>query len=405
MHTRREFLHRGLGTATMLSVGSASVPCFVPQSLHADGAARDNGNVLVVIELSGGNDGINTIVPHRDDAYFRNRKKTRIRKDRLHALNDELGWHPALRALNSHWDQGNVAIVQGVGYPNPNRSHFSSMDIWHSARPEASEQYGLGWLGQGLDAAKMASPEPTMMSVGQQATPLALTGRRSVSSSIQRIEQCMLSARQASLFAGAMSAPVADDDDVWSFVQRTHRASIQTAAQLSKLSKVNTPTQSYPKTELARRLQLIARLIRADMGTRVFYTQQDGFDTHSSQLGQHNALLSTYSQALNAFLSDLGPSELGDRVVVMAFSEFGRRVKENAAEGTDHGTAGPVILAGNRIAGGLHGATPSLTDLDAGDLKMTTDFRQVYASLLENWLGLPASAALGGRFGTMPLFA
>lgn len=388
MPTRRQFLNRGIGSAALLSVGS-KIPCFVPKSLHAADLQHNNGNLLVVIEMSGGNDGLNTIVPFRDDAYYRNRKKLRLAQEQLFPLSDDLGWHRSLRALNPHWDQGDIAVVQGVGYPNPNRSHFSSRAIWYTGEPDESEQFGLGWIGCGLDEIETESASPTMLSVGAQATPLALRGRRSVASTMHTIEQCLLPNIHSMPIKRLPNPESSTTDDLWSYVQRTHTTALETSAMLSRLN-LNSLQATYPSTELANRLKLVAKLIRADMGTRVFYVQIDGFDTHASQWDEHSQLLYEFGGALSAFLDDIKSTSFSDRVAVMAFSEFGRRVKENAAEGTDHGTAGPVFLAGSKILGGLHGRAPSLTDLDGGDLKMTVDFRTVYASLLKNWLDLSA---------------
>ncbi len=392
MQTRRQFLNNGLGSAALLSV-SSSIPCFVPKSLLASEPGNNNGNILVVIELSGGNDGLNTIVPFRDDAYYRNRTKIGIPKDRLFKLNDDLGWHPSMRALNEHWDEGNVAVVQGVGYPNPNRSHFESSTIWYTGEPDESKQFGLGWIGRGLDESKTKSVSPTMISVGGQATPLALRGKRSIASTMKSIEQCVLTNEQASLFSKPAEPELGSSDELWTYVRRTHSIALETSATLSQL-KLDFAQGSYPRTGIARKLKLVAKLIRSEMGTRVFYVQTSGFDTHAAQLGTHSQLLFEFGGAVSAFLDDLKSANLGDRVAIMAFSEFGRRVNENAAEGTDHGTAGPVILAGPNVAGGVHGASPSLTDLDAGDLKMTVDFRHVYSQLLGKWLKISAGSAV-----------
>ena len=411
MQTRRQFLNNGLSSAALLSIGS-SIQCFLPKGLHASDTKNNNGNILVVIELVGGNDGLNTIVPFTDDAYYRNRRKIGIAKDRLFKLTDDLGWHRSLRALNKHWDEGNVAVVQGVGYPNPNRSHFVGRQIWYTGEPDESKQFGLGWIGKGLDELETGSAAPTMMGIGVQGTPLALRGRRSVASTMQSIEQCLLPREQMDLFANTMNAESAQTngqaDELWSYVYRTQTTALQTSRLLSQLTLSSTQT-SYPSTELGQRFQLVAKLIRAEMGTRVFYVEMGvggtgSFDTHAAQPRTHSQLLYEFGGAVSAFLDDLKSTALSGRVAVMAFSEFGRRVQENAAEGTDHGKAGPVFLAGQAVAGGVHGKTPSLTDLDVGDLKMTVDFRQVYASLLTKWLQFPSDRAVGKKEAPLELF-
>lgn len=407
MLTRRDFVKQslaGLGTLPLAS----SVPLFIPRSLSAADPKSPDRRILVVIELDGGNDGINTVIPYSDDGYTRHRNVLRIAEDRLIKLDDQVGLHPALRSMADLWETGRLSIVQGVGYPNPNRSHFQSMEIWHTANPGAQQRNGLGWVGRGLDQAQPLPEGLSAMNVGPQELPLALRGRRARASNIYRLDQFSLpKAPQTLVLPNSAIAPAiaGSHDDLHQFVYRTASDVRRTAEQLEDVAQRDAATEQYPATALARHLRLTARLIRADFGVRVFYTQQSGYDTHAGQLPQHAALLQELGDALKAFFADLERAGLADRVLVLAFSEFGRRVQENGSQGTDHGTAGPVFLAGPAVQGALVGQTPLLMDLDNGDLKMSIDFRQVYATLLEKWIGVPSDPVLGNHFDPLPLLS
>jgi uncharacterized protein (DUF1501 family) len=392
MFTRRDFLK----SSTLLAL-APTVPGFLAQTAQAAPLERA-GRVLVVIQLDGGNDGINTVVPFADEGYAKYRKALRLPKDRLVKVSKQVGLHPSLTGLGKLLEAGKLAIVQGVGYPNPNRSHFESMAIWHTARFEAEEHNGLGWLGRGLDSL----PQPgTAMSVGSGPPPVALRGRRAVASDIERLEDFTLSAGADPRRALASSGPA---DDLTAFVRRSMLDAYATADRLTAVASAKDQDARYPQSGLGTHLQLIARLLKAGIGARVYYTTQSGYDTHYAQLNAHANLLFEFSSALKAFQDDLLASGLADRVVVLAFSEFGRRVQENGSAGTDHGTAGPVFLSGAGVRPGLVGSTTNLLDLQDGDLKMGLDFRRVYAAVLEDWLKLPADAALAGRFEKLPLF-
>ncbi len=389
MFTRRDFLR----TSSLLALAPA-VPGFLARTARAATPQRD-GRVLVVIQLDGGNDGINTVVPFKDEGYAKHRKALRLPRERLVKVNDAVGLHPALRDFGKLLEAGKLAVVQGVGYPNPNRSHFRSMAIWHTARLDAEEQAGLGWLGRGLDQ----TPGASSLLVGAGPPPVALRGRRAVASAVERIEDFTLAAGADPRKALTREEPA---DDLAAFVRRSMLDAYATADRLKEVGRED--GARYPGTGLAGRLRLIARLLKTGVGARVFYTTQGSYDTHSAQLNTHANLLFELAGAVRAFLDDLTAARLADRVAVLCFSEFGRRVQENGSSGTDHGTAGPVFLAGPGVKGGLVGRTPSMTDLEAGDLKMGLDFRRVYASVLEDWLALPAQAALAGAFERLPLF-
>ena len=354
--------------------------------------------MLVVLQLDGGNDGLNTVIPYRDEGYARYRQTLRLPADRLIRLSDSVALHPSLGPAAALLDAGQLAIVQGVGYPNPSRSHFRSMAIWHSARQEPQEHaVGLGWIGRALDdGGRPSDGSPDGLVIGPESPPPALWGRRSVSAALDRLDDYAV-ADPISARTGAAA------DDLGLFLGRTTVDAYTTAKRIDAIGRDKEPAARYPEGELSRRLRLTARLIKAGLGTRVYYVEQGGYDTHGQQLPAHAALLGDLAASLRAFLGDLAGAKAAERVLVLIFSEFGRRVQENATLGTDHGTAGPVFLAGPAVRPGLVGTYPSLTDLDEGDLKMTVDFRRVYAAVLEGWLGLPATGALGASFEPLPV--
>jgi uncharacterized protein (DUF1501 family) len=398
MHTtRRDFLK----SATLIAL-APTVPGFLARTARAAKPERD-GRILVVIQLDGGNDGINTVVPFADEGYAKHRKMLRLPTSQLVKVNDQVGLHPALAEAGKLLENGRLAVVQGVGYPNPNRSHFESMAIWQTARFDPEARNDLGWIGRAVDAGGPAGGVPDAVFVGGGQMPVALRGRRAVASALTRPEDFVLNP----LAKPKTDSPAKDPkSDLAAFVQRSALDAYATADRMAEVAAGKDGDVRYPSTGLAGELRLMARLIKGDIGTRVFYTRQSGYDTHAGQQGPHAGLLGELGGALKAFLDDLATAKLADRVAVLCFSEFGRTVQENASAGTDHGTAGPVFLAGPRVKAGLVGATPSLMELDPqhGDLKMGVDFRQVYATVLEDWLGLPGEPALGESFERPPLF-
>jgi uncharacterized protein (DUF1501 family) len=391
MLSRRTFLK----SSTLLAL-APTVPHFLARTARAAKPERD-GRILVVIEMSGGNDGINSVVPFADEGYAKHRQALRLEKDRLVKVNDRVGLHPAMGDAGKLLEAGQLAIVQGVGYPNPNRSHFRSMAIWQTARFDEEEHKSYGWLGRAMDGGPAGG---SGLLVGPGSPPVALRGRRATASAIERIDDFTLAAGADPRKALGKEEPA---NDLTAFVRRTMLDAYATADRVTNAAKGKEGGPRYPQTGLASRLQLIARLLKGGVGARVFYAIQGGYDTHYAQLQTHSRLLFELSSGLRAFLDDLKAAGLSERVAVLAFSEFGRRVQENGS-GTDHGTAGPVFLAGAGVKGGLVGTTPSLLDLEDGDLKVGLDFRRVYASVLEDWLGLNAVSALGGSFERLPLF-
>jgi uncharacterized protein (DUF1501 family) len=396
MLSRRAFLKN----STLIAL-APTVPGFLAQTVRAGKPDRD-GRVLVVIELDGGNDGINTVVPYADEGYAKSRKVLRVPAKEILKINDTVGLHPAMKDAAKLLEINRLAIVQGVGYPNPNRSHGRSMAIWQTARFDPEEHNDLGWIGRAMDGAPVpGGGAPASLFVGTDTPPLAIRGRRSVATALDRLDDLALSRR-------AVKAPVGslDKDDVAAFIRRTTLDAYAADDRLHEIVRAGDKGVRYPESELAERLRLIARLVKSGFGARVYYTSHGYYDTHNSQLATHALLLGEFSAALRAFLDDLEKARLGDRVAVLIFSEFGRTIKENVSAGTDHGTAAPVFLAGAKVKSGLVGTTPKLLDPDPkhGDLKVGIDFRRVYATVLESWLGISPKSTLGGDFERLPLF-
>jgi uncharacterized protein (DUF1501 family) len=393
MNTRRQFLQR----SALVSL-SPWIPAILPHSLQAAESKKDD-RILVVVQLDGGNDGLNTVIPFADENYAKYRRELGVPKKDVLKLTDAVGLHPALKPAAELFQDGRLAIVQGVGYPNPNRSHFRSMANWQHARLSEREHDSIGWLGRAADTVHSTdAAAPDSIYVGEDVTPVALRGRRANAVSIFREDDLTLANPFAAQHFGS------DADDLSGYVTRTLTRSFDVARQFQDAETVaNGKSLQYPNSKLASKLRLAARLIKLNGGTRVYYVSQSGYDTHANQSNTHRQLLREFSEALQVFLNDLRDSQLEERVVVLAFSEFGRRAAENGSAGTDHGAAGPVFIAGSAVQGGLVGEHPSLTDLDAGDLKMSIDFRQIYATLLDEWLSIPSINVLDDSFDRLQL--
>jgi uncharacterized protein (DUF1501 family) len=408
MQTRREMMQTSLKSAALVAL-SPTVPTFLARSARAAEPVRD-GRVLVVIQLDGGNDAINTLVPFTDDGYAKNRKLLRIAQKVLVRVDDRVGLNPGLQALGGLLERGDLALIPGVGYPNPNRSHFESMAIWQTARLDIEEHGGPGWIGRTLDETMKAGDHTVAagaaaLYVGEGTPAVALRGRRAGAASLERIEDLMLPPGWDRNLMSARPPQKTQDNNLSDYVCRSVLDAYACSQRVDEATRRKATTEAtYPATALGGKLKTIGQLLKADLGARVFYTAQSGYDTHAAQLFTHFGLLNELATGIKAFFDDLSSAKLADRVAVLCFSEFGRRVAENGSAGTDHGTAGLVMLAGPSVRSGVHGQVPSLTDLVDGDPKVSTDFRRVYGSVLEGWLALPSQAALGSRFAPMPLF-
>ena len=409
---RRAFLQQ-LGTAGIVSLG-ISPPAFLSRAAWAADAQSKKptgGRVLVLVQMAGGNDGLNTVIPHSDPEYYKARPALGIPKANVLKIDDSLGLHPQMSGFKELYDEGRLAIVQGVGYANPDRSHFRSMDIWHSARPDA-EYTQDGWLGRGLDlTVEGHGGQMRAMALGTNRLPLALTAAKVNVPSIRdlagyhlelgsgleenrKLQRRLMGEIADRPGAGRGRGAAADLD----FLRKTALTAFSSADRLKEVTASYKPAATYPQTGLGERLKVVAQIIAGELGTRVVFVSLDGFDTHAQQAGAHQALLGELSAAIRAFFKDLKGHGLDGRALVATFSEFGRRVKENGSLGTDHGAASQVFIAGQGIKAGIHGKHPSLTDLVEGDLKFHTDFRSVYATLLTKVLEWPAEPVLGGQF-------
>ncbi len=411
--TRRRFLHDTLGGMCLLSA-RLTAPAFLASTAAALAArGRSDRRVLVVLQLSGGNDGLNTVIPYRDPLYARNRVALRIGSASVLPLEDGIGLHPQMQAMAALYEQGLLTVVQGVGYPNPNRSHFESMDIWHSChraketRAEAAEpnRPRTGWLGRALDAGSQQQfGAVPALHLGGGPVPLALVGRQVAVPSIDTLDGFHLRSTSGGLSSAALRDVAATPDgrdggeSLTQFVRQTTLTALDASGKLQESLREGDAAASYPPLPLGRQLRTVAQLIDSGLPCRMYYLSLGGFDTHANQSAAHAALLGQLSQSLGAFMADIQARGHGDRVLVMTFSEFGRRVKENASAGTDHGAAAPMFLVGAGGKSGLVGAHPRLDDLDSGDLRHHTDFRQVYAAILQHWLDCPADEVLGGTF-------
>jgi uncharacterized protein (DUF1501 family) len=398
--SRRDIFKRG----GMIAIG-LTAPRWLSTIARADvirkaaGGKATGNTVLVVCQLSGGNDGLNTVVPWADKAYYAARPTIGIAEDKVIKISESMGLHPALSGLAELYQQKKVAIIQNVGYPNANRSHFKSMDIWQSASPESTLHYG--WIGRHFDQQSSLNPLNPVVALGLSTDkPLALTGK---SSSIP----CFASLVDIQNMVGdpdtermlrqiqGMDAPMGSATRV---VQQANKTALDAMTTLSAQLKGFQPKQTYGKDAFGQGFKQIAQLIATSPQTRVVYFSAGGFDTHARQLDSQEKLLGYFGNAVNAFQKEMEALGKADNVLVLTFSEFGRRTFENASGGTDHGKAAPMFLIGNRVKGGLHGPIPDLKNLDDGDLRMAIDFREVYAAALDDWMGGDSEVVLGEKF-------
>ena len=394
---RRHFIEK----SGLLVAGSWLAPQFL--QAHQYQKASANSRKLVVIQLSGGNDGLNTIIPYRNDAYYRVRPKIAIPRNRVLTGTDELGFNPALSGLKELYDEGWLTILNGVGYPNPNRSHFRSMDIWQSGS-DANEVWSTGWIGRYLDAACPQGDQPYLAVEIEDSLSLALKGEKIKGLALEDPQKLYNTLRSRQIPSDAEARLVDSHNENLAYLYKTlveARSSAQYVAEKVKSQRV---TQDYPKNQLSKSLQSIARMILSGVDTQVYYTTLSGFDTHIRQNDKQERLLGQYAAAVNAFVNHLHAEGQLDNVLVLTFSEFGRRVEQNASQGTDHGTANNLFLIGNQLQKpGFFNELPSLTDLVDGDLKFSLDFRRVYATLLDQWLGVPHQTILQQSYEGLPL--
>jgi uncharacterized protein (DUF1501 family) len=418
---RRDFL----GLASTLIATSSAAPAFLTRTAWAASQQEpQHDRVLVVLQLTGGNDGLNTVVPFTDENYRRLRPKLHLADAKLHKLNDRVGLHPSLEGLARLFEKEQAAVVQGVGYPNPNRSHFESMAIWHAAPTDEQLKIGRasaaerGWLARAIDSRASLAEQTAAaaaMHIGSGQMPQALVGCRVQIPSLATLDQLkrrngLLDAHSVQLQvagwrpATAQSAVIKSatvegtENPLLAAAQSSVLAVQATADQIAKIHLVDSTGVRYPDNELAKRLKSIAQLVQAGFPTPIYFTELANFDTHSSQANTHANLLDKLGDSLRAFVEDMQKNVPGRPVLVLVFSEFGRRVEENSSLGTDHGTAGPVFLLGDGVEPGVHGPQPDLANLVDGDPQFAIDFRSVYSTILENWLGIRGELVLGRKF-------
>jgi len=413
--TRREFVAKGL---TMVAIG-VTAPSFITRTALAMGNPWDTAqltsrpgvpddHILVVVQLGGGNDGLNTVIPFSNDAYYRARPTLAVPQKDLIRVTDGLALHPSLAPVKGLFDQGAVALIQGVGYPNPSRSHFKSMEIWHTADPEG-RVVRYGWIGRYFDSKCPVCEQPSVgVNVGP-TMPLAMQAEGGMGVSLETPEAFQwlptfngLGPKEELELFRLLNAPAPNEPGTIDFLRHTAMNAYVSSEKVRSAVSSYKGGVDYPNNPFAYNLKLIAQMIAGKLPTKVYYANMSGFDTHAAQKGAHERLLRQFAEGVAAFYKDLEAQGNSERVVTLAFSEFGRRVTENASGGTDHGTAAPMFIFGKALKGGLYGTYPSLTDLDQGDLKHAVDFRSVYATVLDKWLGADPAKILGSDFQRLP---
>ena len=434
LRTRREFLR----TTVLGGALSWTVPTFlantfsVLQSEAADKATQvatgHDSNILVVLQMAGGNDGLNTVVPRTNDYYHRARPRIGLSEKQVLTLNDEVGLNSSLDGFKDLYDAGQLSVIQGVGYPNPNRSHFRSTEIWQTAcDSERIEKYG--WLGRYFDNTCNGCDPTVAVNIGRQM-PQAFDARHPKGVSLDNPQNYRFISPEKAR-AGEMSSaedsfrklnqpeeemtensggtieaihgPARQNGSVLDFLERTALDAQVSSDTIRAIASRSDNKATYPQSQLGNALKLVGKLIGGGLPTRVFYVSQGGYDTHTNQAGAHDRLLKDLGDSVKAFVQDMKGQGNMSRVMLMTFSEFGRRVSENASSGTDHGAAAPMFVVGNKVNAGLLGKYPSLApgDLFQGDLKYSVDFRSVYAGVLEKWLRTKSEPILGKKFAPL----
>jgi uncharacterized protein (DUF1501 family) len=397
---------RVLQQASALTSLGLTIPAFLTgtaQALESNGRGPSGERVLVLVQLAGGNDGLNTLVPYADDIYYRSRPKLSIAKDDVLAIDDYCGFHSEMYAIKELWDAGLLSMVQNVGYPNPDLSHFRSTEIWETGSP-SDKNWTSGWLGRYFDNECKGNSSPLLALQLGDRTAQTFSGER---------QRCVtLSNPDLFRFSGGtetmqdlrrLHPENKSTNPTLDFMRRTGNGMLNASQMIVEAVKNQRTTVDYLPFQFSQSLKMVAQLIAGEVPTRVFYVSLTGFDHHATQKMRHATLLQELSEGLSSFVRDL--KQLGhlDRTLVMTFSEFGRRVAENQSEGTDHGTANLMFLSGGTSKSGLHGPRPDLAALDpVGDLVHAIDFRSIYASVLKQWLGADPQLLLGPDVALLP---
>jgi uncharacterized protein (DUF1501 family) len=437
LRTRREFLRTSvLGGALTWTVPAFLANTFSALQAEASGSATQSATgkdstILVVLQMAGGNDGLNTVVPYANDYYRRARPRIGLPANSILKINDAVGLHPGLTGFKNLYDAGQLSVIQGVGYPNPNRSHFRSTEIWQTAS-DANTVERYGWIGRYFDNACRGADPTVGVSIGQQMpqafsakTPTGVSlenpqsfrfaaGRSGANGEMNADEKSFRElnrppmgegAENSGATIGAIQGPTAHQGSVMDFLERTALDAQVSSDKILAITKRVENQAAYPASQLGNALKLVGKLIGGGLPTRIYYVSQGGYDTHTNQTGQQERLLQDLGNSVKAFVEDLQAQGNFQRVLVMTFSEFGRRVTENANGGTDHGAAAPMFVIGHKVKSGLHGKYPSLApqDLVNGDLQYNVDFRSVYSGVLEEWLKTKSQPILGAKFKPLTL--
>lgn len=371
------------------TTGLASAALMIPKFIKAgeNNILPINDKIVVIVQLSGGNDGLNTVVPYYNDVYYKARPQIAIKKNEILKLNDELGLNPAMQGFKNLFDEGKLCIINNVGYPEPDRSHFRSMDIWHTAS-RSSEYKTTGWLGRYLDKQCDNCNNPTQVVEIDDTLSLALKGNNVKGLAMKDVKRLYGSAVNPYITQLTQQHIIGDHQhNNAEYLYKTLAETVSSAKYIYQTSKIYKSAGNYPNHQFGKGMKTIAELITSGINTQVYYISLGSFDTHFNQQKRQADLLQQLSETIKVFMDDLKKVGKDDNVLLMTFSEFGRRVNENASGGTDHGTANQVFIVGNNLnQKGIYNEVPNLSDLEDGDLKFTVDFKSIYATILRNWL-------------------
>lgn len=379
--SRRQFAKQ----SSLAAVGTMFLPMFL-NAFDRNSIQNNKNRKLVVVQFSGGNDGLNAIVPHTNDVYYKSRPSIAVPSNKVLKATDTLGFNPKLKVLQNLYDSGDVCIINNIGYPNPDRSHFRSMDIWHTAS-DSNEFLSTGWLGRYLDGNCTNCQNPHHAIEVNDNLSLALKGNQMSGFAMKNPDQLKNTTRSKIVQAVAKHHHDHEHEENVAYLYKTLNNTIASADYIYEKSKIYTSKASYPKGKLGKELKQVAELIISEADTQIYYVTIGGFDTHNNQVNQQERLFQGYSEAMSAFVKDLKENDKWDDTLIMTFSEFGRRVAENGSRGTDHGAGNNLYLMGGKLKKqGFYNEGPDLTNLEKGDVKYAVDFRNVYSTILKDWL-------------------
>jgi uncharacterized protein (DUF1501 family) len=392
---RKEFIQIG-----SLATASLMLPKFL-KAMEGTAMVPAGNKVIVVLQLSGGNDGLNTVIPFRNDLYYKARPRLGIEKGKALSLSDEVGLHPALNGFKELYDDGSLGIINSVGYPNPDRSHFRSMDIWQTAS-QSTEYWNSGWVGRYLDAQCSGCDKPTQAIEIDDVLSLSMKGNTMNGMAVKDPRRLYGTANEKFFRDVLKSRNTETGEQSVDYLYKTMAQTLSSADYIFKQSRLHPTSADYPATGLGKSLKTIASLVFSEINTKVYYVSMGSFDTHINQGAQQQRLFTEMNEAVKAFVKDLKSNNRFDDVLLFTFSEFGRRVSQNASGGTDHGTANNMFLVSGALKQkGIINAMPDLSDLQEGDLKYRVDFKNVYATVLNKWLNADATRILGKQYDYM----